>query len=194
MSDFLVLVVHFVVTVFRLAKPGGPRSVLAESVLVRHQLLILNRGRKRAPNLCRRPLHRWRMHAFHSPGTTPPLCHRSEAFHPAASAPSANQAKVSLAVFAQARAPSRPKGTGQRAGRCCPGDETTESGLGMPQNRAADRTGFRRRDRQRCSSPYSERSFTGRTGIPEVHPGSPFSATPKTACGAATCSDASPLS
>ena len=51
MSDFLVLVVHFIVTVFRLAKPGGPRSVLAESVLVRHQLLILNRGRKRAPNL-----------------------------------------------------------------------------------------------------------------------------------------------
>ena len=27
------------------------RSVVAESVLVRHQLLILNRGRKRAPNL-----------------------------------------------------------------------------------------------------------------------------------------------
>jgi transposase InsO family protein len=51
MSDFLVLVFHFIVTVFRLAKPGGPRSVLAESVLVRHQLLILNRGRKRAPNL-----------------------------------------------------------------------------------------------------------------------------------------------
>ena len=51
MSGFLVLVVHFIVTGFRLAKPGGPRSALAESVLVRHQLLILNRGRKRAPNL-----------------------------------------------------------------------------------------------------------------------------------------------
>ena len=31
--------------------PGGLRSVVAESVLMRHQLLILNRGRKRAPNL-----------------------------------------------------------------------------------------------------------------------------------------------
>src|SRR5262245_12586092 len=29
----------------------GLRSVVAESVLVRHQLLILNRGRQRAPNL-----------------------------------------------------------------------------------------------------------------------------------------------
>jgi hypothetical protein len=37
--------------VVRLAKPGGLRSVVAESVLVRHQLLILNRGRKHAPKL-----------------------------------------------------------------------------------------------------------------------------------------------
>ena len=33
------------------ARPGGLRSVLAESLLVKHQLGILNRGRKRAPNL-----------------------------------------------------------------------------------------------------------------------------------------------
>jgi putative transposase len=32
-------------------RPGGLRSVVAESVLVKHQLCILNRGRKRAPNL-----------------------------------------------------------------------------------------------------------------------------------------------
>ena len=43
--------VHLIVTLARLARPGGLRSVIAESVLVRHQLLILNRGRKRAPNL-----------------------------------------------------------------------------------------------------------------------------------------------
>ena len=40
-----------IVTLVRLLRPGGLRSVLAESALVRHQLLILNRGRKRAPNL-----------------------------------------------------------------------------------------------------------------------------------------------
>jgi hypothetical protein len=51
MYEFIVLLVHSVVTFFRLAKTGGVRSVVAESVLVRHQLLILNRGRKRAPNL-----------------------------------------------------------------------------------------------------------------------------------------------
>ena len=31
---------------------GGLRSVVAESVLVKQQLLILNRSRHRAPNLC----------------------------------------------------------------------------------------------------------------------------------------------
>ena len=51
MCDFLILFVHLIVTVARLTRPGGLRSVVAESVLVRHQLLILNRGRKRAPNL-----------------------------------------------------------------------------------------------------------------------------------------------
>jgi hypothetical protein len=51
MRDFLILVVHVIVTLARLPKPGGVRSIVAESVLIRHQLLILNRGRKRAPNL-----------------------------------------------------------------------------------------------------------------------------------------------
>src|SRR6202035_3415405 len=51
MRDVVILFVHLIVTVVRLAGPGGLRSIVAESVLVKHQLQILNRGRKRAPNL-----------------------------------------------------------------------------------------------------------------------------------------------
>ena len=51
MRDILVLSVHLIVTLIRLAKPGGLRAVVAESVLIRHQLQIVHRGRKRAPNL-----------------------------------------------------------------------------------------------------------------------------------------------
>jgi len=51
MRDILILLVHLIVTVAQLAGPGGLRSVVAESVLIRHQLLVLNRGRKRAPKL-----------------------------------------------------------------------------------------------------------------------------------------------
>ena len=49
--DLPVLFLHLLVTVARLVGPGAARSVVAESVLVKHQLLILNRSRKRAPNL-----------------------------------------------------------------------------------------------------------------------------------------------
>jgi hypothetical protein len=51
MRDIVILFVHVIVNLLRLAGPGGLRSVVAESVLVKHQLRILNRGRKRAPNL-----------------------------------------------------------------------------------------------------------------------------------------------
>src|SRR5215813_11221693 len=51
MRDLIVLFLHVMVTIVRLARPGGIRSVIAESVLLKHQLLILNRSRQRAPNL-----------------------------------------------------------------------------------------------------------------------------------------------
>src|ERR1700745_2784725 len=52
MRDIFTLLLHAIVTIIiRLAQPGGLRAVVAESVLMRHQVLILNRGRKRAPNL-----------------------------------------------------------------------------------------------------------------------------------------------
>jgi hypothetical protein len=51
MYDILVLFVHLIVTVVRLIKPGSLRAVVAESVLTRHQILILNRSRKRTPSL-----------------------------------------------------------------------------------------------------------------------------------------------
>ena len=44
MRDLAVLFLHLLATVARLAGPGGARSVVAESVLVKHQLLILNRS------------------------------------------------------------------------------------------------------------------------------------------------------
>jgi len=49
--DLAVLFLHLLATVARLAGPGGTRAVVAESLLVKHQLLILNRSRKRSPNL-----------------------------------------------------------------------------------------------------------------------------------------------
>jgi hypothetical protein len=49
MRDLAVLVLHLLATVARLAGPGGVRAVVAESVLVKQQLLMLNRSRRRSP-------------------------------------------------------------------------------------------------------------------------------------------------
>src|SRR5437660_804326 len=51
MRDLIVLLVHLITTVLRIARPGGLRSVVAESVLIKHQLLIVSRSRRRAPHL-----------------------------------------------------------------------------------------------------------------------------------------------
>ena len=51
MCDLAALFLHLLTTVARLAGPGGARSVIAESVLVKHQLPILNRSRKHSPRL-----------------------------------------------------------------------------------------------------------------------------------------------
>src|SRR5215468_5509264 len=51
MRDLILLLVHVVTTVMRVFQPGGVRAVIAESVLTKRQLLILNRPRRRAPNL-----------------------------------------------------------------------------------------------------------------------------------------------
>jgi hypothetical protein len=51
MRDLLMLAIHLLVTVAKLMRRGGVRAVAAESLLLKHQLLISNRSRQRAPNL-----------------------------------------------------------------------------------------------------------------------------------------------
>jgi putative transposase len=51
MRNLAVLFIHFVAVLARLFGPGGVRSVVAESLLLKHQLLIVNRSRQRSPNL-----------------------------------------------------------------------------------------------------------------------------------------------
>jgi hypothetical protein len=46
-----ILTAHLLVTLAKLARPGGLRAVAAESFAVKPQLLIMKRLRQRAPNL-----------------------------------------------------------------------------------------------------------------------------------------------
>ena len=51
MKILFLLFIHLIVTMVKLLGPGGVRGVIAETMAVKHQLLIANRSRKRAPNL-----------------------------------------------------------------------------------------------------------------------------------------------
>jgi putative transposase len=51
MRDLLILAIHLLLTLVKLLRPGGARAVAAESLVLKQQLLIINRSRARAPNL-----------------------------------------------------------------------------------------------------------------------------------------------
>jgi hypothetical protein len=51
MRPFLFLFIHFLTTLARLLGPGGIKSVLAENLLIKQQLLVIHRSRHRAPAL-----------------------------------------------------------------------------------------------------------------------------------------------
>jgi putative transposase len=51
MRDLLLLAIHLLVILAKFLGPGGIRGVAAESLLLKHQLLIISRSRHRAPNL-----------------------------------------------------------------------------------------------------------------------------------------------
>ena len=51
MRHLVVLFIHLIAVLTQLFQPGGVRSLVAESLLLKHQLLIVNRSRQRSPNL-----------------------------------------------------------------------------------------------------------------------------------------------
>jgi len=51
MKDLLTLLLHLLTTIAKLLGPGGAKAVIADSLLMKQQLLVINRSRRRAPNL-----------------------------------------------------------------------------------------------------------------------------------------------
>ena len=51
MIHLLILAVHLLCIIAKLVRPGGVRTVVAESLVLKQPLLISSRSRRRAPNL-----------------------------------------------------------------------------------------------------------------------------------------------
>ena len=51
MKDLVFLLIHLLTTLAKLLGSGGTKAIVADSLLMKQQLLVVNRSRKRAPNL-----------------------------------------------------------------------------------------------------------------------------------------------
>jgi transposase InsO family protein len=51
MRDFLLTLLHLAVTTAKACGPGGVRALIAENLVLKQQLIVLRRGRRRAPSL-----------------------------------------------------------------------------------------------------------------------------------------------
>src|SRR5262245_53992436 len=95
-----------------MAGPGGARSVVAESILLKQQLLILNRTRKRgteSPPLGSRRC--WRVYASHAPESPGPVRDCREACHALTLTSRAEDAEIPSAVLAHRSEEAGPEGT-----------------------------------------------------------------------------------
>ena len=135
--------VHLLVIICRLARPGGIRSVIVESVLVKHQLVILNRSRERASNLRRldriitglctllmRPARVIRSAIVFRPSTV---------FHLTVFSSKENI----VYCFAKVQRQTGTEGAAERTRRCNRRDEGAQSLLGLPSNCGADYVSLR---------------------------------------------------
>jgi hypothetical protein len=51
MAEKMELLVHLIISLVRLLKPGGMKGVMAETMAMKQQLIVMNRGKSRSPKL-----------------------------------------------------------------------------------------------------------------------------------------------
>ena len=93
--NLILLFIHLIATIARLLGPGGLRSVVAESLLVKQQLLILNRSRQRSPlpRTSDRLIAGW-CALLNSPRPPDPFSHRTETFDSLEPPPCPEESKI----------------------------------------------------------------------------------------------------
>src|SRR5262244_2156593 len=119
MRDILVVLVHSIVTVVRLIKPGGPscrrRGIGAHSASTPHPE---SQSEASSQPACFRSHDRRFMHPSHAPISYAALRYCPKAIHAAAFPSPTDQTKVSHAVFVQAQRSAWSEGAGPRIDRC----------------------------------------------------------------------------
>ena len=53
MRSVIIPILHAILTFFHCLKPSGTKALIAENIALRHQLMVLTRGKHRAPKMTR---------------------------------------------------------------------------------------------------------------------------------------------
>ena len=136
MRDLAILFIHLLTTIARLMRPGGGRAVVAESLLVKHQLVILNRGRERATNL--HPMgsrHRRSVYALHASEPPAPPCRGTEDVDPPRLPCCVGATQIPTLVLAEATRQARAQEAFVGAHRGHYRDHETQSELRLSSDR-----------------------------------------------------------
>ena len=181
----VVLFIHLIAVLTQLFQPGGVRSLVAESLLLKHQLLIVNRSRQRSPNLS--SWDRILAGALDPSYSSSPCRDCTEAFYPASPSQSHEQAKVPHAVFTEppSEARSQRRTHPSIQGRSCRHyyfspvcDRSSRSHhvIGLPPERRASETATTQYTIQ-IAEPVA---ITTSPNFPNACVGQPYSFTAKT--------------
>jgi hypothetical protein len=65
MKEVLELLIHFIVTLCKLSESGGVKTLVAENLALRQQLVVLRRGNKRSPRLIFGSILVWFFYVLH---------------------------------------------------------------------------------------------------------------------------------
>src|SRR6516162_251462 len=152
MRDVLILAIHLLVTLAKFLRSGGVRQVAAESILLKHQLLISNRSRRRAPNLSM--LDRLVLGLatlFLSPTSHSEIICEYQTGNPIQVPQGHGPSKISPAVLlSMPDTKAWPEGPIRAAHRGHRRDEAPQSEVRLCPHRPADRLRLWHRDQQRC--------------------------------------------
>ena len=158
--EIFALIAHLLSTSVRVAGPGGVRAVIAESLLLKHQLIVLNRARKRAPRLTRWDRLLFGIGAFWvAPNRLPKIAIGIRPFDAAALSPRADPAEIPTPIHAPSPSATRAQRALEATHRGDPRNAAPQSAIRVSANCPGDYSRVWRRDRQRCRVPHPHSAF-----------------------------------
>src|SRR5712692_2202452 len=165
MIHLLILAVHLLATIAKVARPGGVRAVVAESLLLKHQLLITSRARRRAPNL--NSFDRFLLglgSLFVPPSRIPKARGHPEAQNIVEIPRGAQETQISVAFLVGRSSAPRPEGTVEGTHRRDRRGQAPQSPCWLSSHRTGDCACLWHRYRQRHRPPRARETLSTRSG------------------------------